>query len=83
MDSIMDILEKQNKLIDTQKKLFIATVDQFKRDLIYLQGCLALATTELKNKSELSEESLRFILNHVGEMHSMLNDFEQRSSSYE
>lgn len=83
MDNIMDTLERQSELIESQRRLFINTVEQFKHDLIYLQGCLALATTELKNKCELSEESLRFILNHVGEMHSMLNDFEARMASYE
>lgn len=83
MDNIMDTLERQSELIESQRRLFINTVEQFKHDLIYLQGCLALATTELKNKCELSEESLRFILNHVGDMNSMLNDFEARMVSYE
>lgn len=83
MDNIMDTLERQSELIESQRRLFLNTVEQFKYDLIFVQGCLALAITELKNKCELSEQSLLYISNHVGEMHSMLNDFEARLSSYE
>lgn len=82
MDNIMDTLERQSMLIETQRTLFINTVEQFKKDLIFLQGCMAVATVEQKN-SDLSEESLMFILNHISEMQSMLNDFEARMASYE
>ena len=82
MDNIMDTLERQSELIELQRRLFINTVKQFKKDLIFLQGCMSISILEQKN-SDLSEESLTFILNHIGEMQSMLNDFEARLSSHE
>lgn len=79
----MDILERQSRLIETQRTLFINTVEQFKKDLIFLQGCVAISSVEQKSSGDLSNESLMFILNHIGEMQSMLNDFEARMASYE
>lgn len=82
-NTIEETLERQSKLIESQRQLFITTVQQFKYDLTYLQGCLALAATELKCKDELSEGSLLFILNHLSEMQSMLNDFNARLANNE
>ena len=81
MDNIMDTLERQSKLIESQRTLFINTVEQFKRDLIFLQG----SVSNLKAVNQDDKLNLGFVqlLNHVGEMNSMLNDFDARLSSHE
>lgn len=63
---------------ERNKKLFINTVEQFKKDLIFLQGCVAISVLEKKNLGDLSDESLVFIQDHLHEMLSMLNDFNSR-----
>lgn len=81
MDNIMDTLERQSKLIESQRTLFINTVEQFKRDLIFLQG----SVSNLKAVNQDDKLNLGFVqlLNHVGEMNSMLNDFDARLSIHE
>jgi len=81
MDNIMDTLERQSKLIELQRRLFTATVEQFKKDLIFLQGCIS----NLKAVNQDDKLNLGFvqILNHIGEMQSMLNDFDARLSQNE
>ena len=81
MDNIMDTLERQSKLIESQRTLFINTVEQFKRDLIFLQG----SVSNLKAVNQDDKLNLGFVqlLCHVGEMNSMLNDFDARLSSHE
>ena len=81
MDNIMDTLERQSKLIESQRTLFINTVEQFKRDLIFLQG----SVSNLKAVNQDDKLNLGFVqlLCHVGDMNSMLNDFDARLSSHE
>jgi len=82
MDNTIDILEKQSKLIESQRRLFIETVKQFEKDLTYLRGTLASIWAGL-DKNDSTQKSLEFSLRHIDDMHSMLNEFEMRLSSYE
>ena len=83
MDNTLDILEKQSKLIESQRQLFVNTVEQFKRDLTYMQGLLTMMAIEHKQTKYISEDAIIFIRNHIEEMQSMLNDFDARLSSQE
>ncbi|HMU88134.1 MAG TPA: hypothetical protein PKL69_01810 [Agitococcus sp.] len=78
----MDILERQSRLIETQRTLFINTVKQFEKDLTYLRGTLASIWASF-DSDEPSRRSLEFSLRHIDEMHSMLNDFDLRMSQNE
>lgn len=79
----MNILEKQSNLIESQRKLFLETVRQFEKDLIFLNGCLAIAHSELQHNGELSNQSVQFMQFHLSEMQSMLNDFNARLANNE
>ena len=83
MDNTLDILEKQSKLIESQRQLFVNTVEQFKRDLTYMQGLLTMMAIEHKQTKYISIYAIIFIRNHIEEMQSMLNDFDARLSSHE
>lgn len=82
MDNIMDTLERQSEIIESQRRLFIATVKQFEKDLTYLRGTLASVWAGL-DKNDSTQKSLEFSLRHIDDMHSMLNDFDARLSSHE
>lgn len=75
-----EIMQKQSKLIDLQRRLFINTVEQFKRDLTFLQG----SVMNLKTVNQDDKLNLGFvqIFNHISDMHSMLNDFETRLAEH-
>lgn len=60
------------------QKLFEATVDNFKRDLTYLQGCISIINIEREHTHYVSKQSLQHILDHIGMMQEMLNDFDYR-----
>lgn len=79
----MNIIDRQSKLIEQQRQLFIATVQQFKRDLTYMQGLLMMLAIEHKQTKYISEDAIMYIREHIGEMQSMLNDFDARLSSHE
>lgn len=83
MDNIMDTLERQSKLIESQRHLFINTVEQFKRDLTYMQGLMTMMAIEHKQTKYISEDAIIFIRDQIEEMQSMLNDFDVRLSSHE
>jgi len=79
----MNIIDRQSKLIEQQRQLFIATVQQFKRDLTYMQGLLMMLAIEHKQTKYISEDAIMYIREHIGEMQSMLNDFDARLSQNE
>lgn len=79
----VNIIDRQSKLIESQRQLFINTVEQFKRDLTYMQGLLTMMAIEHKQTKYISEDAIIFIRNHIEEMQSMLNDFDARLSSHE
>lgn len=79
----MNIIDRQSKLIESQRQLFIATVEQFKRDLTYMQGLMMMLAIEHKQTKYISEDAIMYIREHIGEMQSMLNDFELRMSQNE
>lgn len=60
------------------KEIFVNTVTQFKNDLIYLQGCLAIMKIEHEKTRFISVESLDYLLEHLFQMQEMLNDFNVR-----
>ena len=80
---LMNIIDRQSKLIESQRQLFIATVQQFKRDLTYMQGLMMMLAIEHKQTKYISEDAIMYIREHIGEMQSMLNDFDARLSSHE
>lgn len=59
-------------------RLFQATVDNFKRDLTYLQGCLAIISIEREKTHWVTQASLEHVKEHMSMMQEMLNDFEYR-----
>ena len=69
--------------MESQRSLFINTVDQFKRDLIYMQGMFSILHIEVMENNDISDKTLTYILNHLSEMQSMLNDFDARLAAYE
>ena len=79
----MNIIDRQSKLIESQRQLFIATVEQFKRDLTYMQGLMMMLAIEHKQTKYISEDAIMYIREHICEMQSMLNDFELRMSQNE
>lgn len=79
----MNIIDRQSKLIESQRQLFIATVEQFKRDLTYMQGLMTMMAIEHKQTKYISEDAIIFIRDHIEEMQSMLNDFDARLSQNE
>jgi|LakMenE18May11ns_1017448.scaffolds.fasta_scaffold9952215_2 hypothetical protein len=82
MDNIMDTLERQSEIIESQRRLFIETVKQFEKDLTYLRGTLASIWAGY-DRDDSPKKSLEFSLRHIDDMHSMLNDFDARLSSHE
>lgn len=82
MDNIMDTLEKQSEIIESQRRLFIETVKQFEKDLTYLRGTLASIWAGY-DRDDSQRKSLEFSLRHIDDMNSMLNDFDARLSSHE
>lgn len=79
----MNIIDRQSKLIESQRQLFVNTVEQFKRDLTYMQGLMTMMAIEHKQTKYISEDAIIFIRDHIEEMQSMLNDFELRMSQNE
>jgi hypothetical protein len=78
----IEIMEQQSILIESQRQLFINTVDQFKRDLIFMQGMFSILHIEVMENNDISDKTLTYILNHLSEMQSMLNDFDARMADY-
>jgi hypothetical protein len=79
----VEIMDKQAKLIEDQRRLFKCTVEQFKLDLTYLKGVLTILAIEHKETKYISENGLMFVREHIGEMLSMLNDFDVRMKDHE
>jgi len=71
-----------NKTIFVSKehthKIFEATVENFKRDLIYLKGCLDIIKIEREKTHYVTTDSLEHVNDHLSNMLEMLNDFEYR-----
>lgn len=72
-----------SKEMDYKTKVFIATVDQFKRDLTYLRGCLSIFVTEYEATRHISLKSVEHVQSLLEDMESMLNDFDARLAAYE
>jgi hypothetical protein len=67
-----------NEENERNKRLFQNTVEQFKQDLVFLDGCLTIVEIEHQKTRYVTSESLKFIREHLFEMRSMLNDFNMR-----
>jgi hypothetical protein len=78
----LEIMDRQAKLIEDQRRLFKSTVEQFKKDVTFLRGCLANSWS-ICDKDEPLRNGLEFSLRHLEEMESMLNEFEYRMKDYE
>ena len=78
-----DEYSKALDVIAKQRELFVNTVEQFKRDLTYMQGLMTMMAIEHKQTKYISEDAIIFIRNHIEEMQSMLNDFDARLSNHE
>lgn len=70
-----DDYNKALNVIEKQRALFVNTVEQFKRDLTYMQGLMTMMAIEHKKTNDVSEDAIIFVRNHIEEMQSMLNDF--------
>jgi hypothetical protein len=70
-----DDYNKALSVIEKQRALFVNTVEQFKRDLTYMQGLMTMMAIEHKKTNDVSEDAIIFVRNHIEEMQSMLNDF--------
>lgn len=75
MEHFRVISNEENK---RNKRLFQNTVEQFKQDLVFLDGCLTIVEIEHQKTRYVTSESLKFIREHLFEMRSMLNDFNMR-----
>jgi len=71
-----DDYNKALGVIEKQRALFVNTVEQFKRDLTYMQGLMTMMAIEHKKTNNVSEDAIIFVRHHLEEMQSMLNDFE-------
>ena len=77
-----EIMERQSKLIDDQRRLFKTTVENFKNDVIYLKGCVRMLI-DMCDDTDPIVNGLPHVINHISEMESMLNDFEYRMKDHE
>ena len=68
---------------ERQKTLFINTVNQFKHDIVYLQGCMDVVLSEHAKYRHIGHDSLALIAGHLAQMSEMLNDFEVRLNNHE
>jgi hypothetical protein len=71
-----DDYNKALDVIQKQRTLFVNTVEQFKKDITFLEGCLTIMSIEHDKTRYLTHDSLMFIKAHLSEMQSMLNDFD-------
>jgi len=77
-----EIMERQSKLIEDQRRLFKATVENFKNDVVYLKGCVRVLI-EMCDDTDPIVNGLPHVINHILEMESMLNNFEARMKDYD
>ena len=78
----LEIMDRQAKLIEDQRRLFKSTVEQFKKDVVYLTGCIDVLV-EMCDDTDPIINGLPHIKFHLSEMESMLNEFEYRMKDYE
>lgn len=71
-----DDYNKALDVIQKQRTLFVNTVEQFKKDVTFLEGCLTMMSIEHEKTRYLTGDSLKFVREHLNEMQSMLNDFD-------
>lgn len=71
-----DDYKKALDVIQKQRTLFVNTVEQFKKDITFLEGCLTIMSIEHDKTRYSTHDSLKFIKEHLSEMQSMLNDFD-------
>jgi hypothetical protein len=82
----LEIMDRQAKLIEHQRRLFINTAEQFKKDVVYLKGCVRVLMDMLIAMCDDTDpiiSGLPHIIDHILEMESMLNHFEARMKDYE
>jgi hypothetical protein len=80
--SDLEIMEKQAKLIEDQRRLFINAAEQFKKDVVYLKGCVRVLM-EMCDDTDPLINGLPHVIDHILEMESMLNNFDARMKDYE
>jgi hypothetical protein len=80
--SDLEIMDRQSKLIENQKRLFINTAEQFKKDVVYLKGCVRVLM-EMCDDTNPIINGLSHVIDYILEMESMLNNFEARMKDYE
>jgi hypothetical protein len=78
----LEIMDRQAKLIEDQRRLFKSTVEQFKKDVVYLKGCVSVLI-EMCDDTDPIVNGLPHVINHISEMESMLNEFEYRMKDHE
>lgn len=78
----LEIMDRQAKLIEDQRRLFKSTVEQFKKDVVYLKGCIDVLA-EMCDDTDPIINGLPHVRNHISEMESMLNEFEYRMKNYD
>jgi hypothetical protein len=80
--SYKEILEEQSNLIEKQRRLFKSTVEQFKKDVVYLKGCVRVLM-EMCDHTDPIINGFPHVIDHILEMESMLNDFDVRMKDHE
>ncbi len=78
----LEIMDRQAKLIEHQRRLFINTAEQFKKDVVYLKGCVRVLM-EMCDDTDPIINGLPHVIDHILEMESMLNNFDARMKDYD
>ena len=79
----IEIITRQAKLIEDQRRLFIATINNFKADITYLRGALDTMVIEHEATRYVTKNALQMVVNHLSTMAEMLNDIEYRMKDHE
>lgn len=78
----LEIMDRQAKLIEHQRRLFINTAEQFKKDVVYLKGCIRVLM-EICDDTDPIINGLPHVIDHILEMESMLINFEARMKEHD
>ena len=78
----LEIMDRQAKLIEHQRLLFINTVEQFKKDLTYSLGMVD-GIKNMCDPESVLQFGLSMLRGHLNDMASMLNEFEYRMKEHE
>lgn len=80
--SDLEIMDKQAKLIEDQRRLFLNTAKQYKKDVVYLKGCVRVLM-EMCDDTDPIINGLPHVIDHILEMELMLNYFDDRMKDHE